>query len=215
MTDIPEAVDMAPMRTQALHYRWVEFPKGVRYTAQWLVDRGSPQQDPLIVSQPHNSDATFKCNPSRFIPRPSAFLLDAAYGAAVVARYSDIAPGDPGQLQKFPRYRARPNDDSDYHPSDEESGASNSSRERASTPRRTHYYTSHARSGASPSADPADEPGNELDDDSEDELEASPLWGPFFSVLSLFAKDDQSERRDAVERWRVESGAPANWGIST
>lgn len=105
---------------------------------------------------------------------------------------------------RFPRYRARPDDDPDCHPPDDESGAEESSQERASTPRRTHYRTSAARFSTSSSAHAGYE--------SEDGPGESPLWGPFFSVLSLFAKKDQPEQRGVVERWRAESGALADSG---
>lgn len=104
MADIPRAVDVSPARAAALRFRWAQFPPDVRYTAQWLVDQGPPESDPHIVYQPHNSDATFSSHPTH-VPMPSEFLLDAAFGAAVVARYSDIAQDDPGQLQNFPRAR--------------------------------------------------------------------------------------------------------------
>lgn len=131
---------------------------------------------------------------------PSEFLLDAAYGAAVVARYSGIALGDPGQPQNFPHYPARPDDDPDCHPSDKES------HEHTSTRRRTHFRTSFSRFGTTSSADAGYE--------SDDALGESPVWGPFFSVLALFPKKDQPDQRDAVKRWQAECGVPADPEIS-
>lgn len=114
MEDIPGTVTTSPLRDYALRNDWVKLPQGVRYTAQWLMDRDTSGSDPIYEYQPHNTDATFSSHPNRHVPMPSGFLLDAAYGAAVLARYSEIVQNNPGQLQNFPRYRARPADDSDH-----------------------------------------------------------------------------------------------------
>lgn len=76
VTDIPQRTER-PLEVPEK----VTYPKGARYTLQWLTN---PEPIEILIL-PNNIDATFKQNNRK--PKPSDLLLHYNYGAAVVRRW--------------------------------------------------------------------------------------------------------------------------------
>lgn len=184
MTDVPTQAAYGPASTRG--GALTEPPQGVRYTAQWLYG------EPVVTSQvrgiqPDNSDAVFSRGRPQNLPLPSGFLLDIAYGAAVLKRYGNVLDEDTepsDTLKLFPRFLPMP-----------------------PIPRRdpTYYPEGRQPRSASPDtpvasrANSDDSSGGSLTDS--DEVPEEDMWGPFLTVLSLFRKAAPPEE-SAVDRWR-------------
>lgn len=177
-----ETTDVPPSQhtnTSARRLGLVVAPVGERYTSQWLIDRPPESQCLDVINHNYNVDAAFNARPTEAVSKPSLFLLDAAYGSAILHRYSNIPDRTAGELSNFPSYVPTPEPtpaDPVYQPEDDE------------------------HSSDSPGTPGADS-GSNTAQDSDD----NPMSDPLLFILSLLPR----ELNDEVDGFMSKEALPA------